>query len=619
MEEEAYANRLILEFKAGLLPLTDGTTLRTFLSKLLNCDPMRISKKFVGNNCIGKQVFRRKTVEMNKLTMEQLKRSRDELTELERKFLDRVSQTSRCKPGVMPKLGALTQADKDQLPWMQAPAKYKGGDRAGVSAGRSMLSDGPSASSSSSRVSASSSHPGGRDPNNPLDQNLTLSQIRQPSANGGGRTTSFEALMSLDFESMQSMENLTSINGGVKVKDYKKPSSQANWSAQQQQQAMMLQQHRQAQSSLQTAGTASGLGVPMGGPFVPAQAAAVLPGQGQGGAGNLGQLLRNLSSGEKLSDEQKSAVAAQAQLHAQFQKFAAAQGSGGNYMPADIFRTKSSTGLSALRAEHQGISSMHNSSVEDFLSLVASGDIPAQDPRMLSTPLQSYIAQRAAEAKAAAAAGGPGAPPPHQQAMLSQMQMQATNSQAQFQQFKHQQQLQQMQHHQQMQQMHAAFQHAQQQAQMHASVAVQQRAQMVAAQQQQQQQQIVGQQQMAAMAVAAQQKQQQEGEGPIPTPIPTPPPPPADPPTTAAETTRAGGGTKRKAKDDEPPEAEQQPKRVLTEADNNNEAPPPPQPPQPSPTVAPPPGETTHEQQQMPLATGEVGSVPPPAAATASS
>lgn len=39
-----------------------GTTLRTFLSKLLNCDPMRISKKFVGSNCIGKQVFRRRQV-----------------------------------------------------------------------------------------------------------------------------------------------------------------------------------------------------------------------------------------------------------------------------------------------------------------------------------------------------------------------------------------------------------------------------------------------------------------------------------------------------------------------------------------------------------------------------
>lgn len=54
-QEEEYANRLIQEFKSGLLPLTDGTTLRTFLSKLLNCDPMRISKKFVGSKCIGKQ------------------------------------------------------------------------------------------------------------------------------------------------------------------------------------------------------------------------------------------------------------------------------------------------------------------------------------------------------------------------------------------------------------------------------------------------------------------------------------------------------------------------------------------------------------------------------------
>ena len=80
-EEEAYANRLITEFKAGLLPLTDGTTLRTFLSKLLNCDPMRISKKFVGGNCIGKQVFRRRTADINRLTPEQIQLSRKELSE----------------------------------------------------------------------------------------------------------------------------------------------------------------------------------------------------------------------------------------------------------------------------------------------------------------------------------------------------------------------------------------------------------------------------------------------------------------------------------------------------------------------------------------------------------
>jgi hypothetical protein len=96
-EEEAYAARLIQEFKAGLLPLTDGTTLRTFLSKLLNCDPMRISKKFVGSNCIGKQVFRRRTADLNRLTSEEIQRSRSELSDLERRFLERVAQTNRVK------------------------------------------------------------------------------------------------------------------------------------------------------------------------------------------------------------------------------------------------------------------------------------------------------------------------------------------------------------------------------------------------------------------------------------------------------------------------------------------------------------------------------------------
>ncbi len=98
-EEEAYANRLIQEFKAGLLPLTDGTTLRTFLSKLLNCDPMRISKKYVGSNCIGKQVFRRCGADVNNLVSDEIERTRFELSELEKKFLDRVAQNKSSKGG----------------------------------------------------------------------------------------------------------------------------------------------------------------------------------------------------------------------------------------------------------------------------------------------------------------------------------------------------------------------------------------------------------------------------------------------------------------------------------------------------------------------------------------
>jgi len=53
-EEQIYAERLIRNFEAGLLPLENGATLRAYLSKKLNCDPMRISKKFAGAKCLGK-------------------------------------------------------------------------------------------------------------------------------------------------------------------------------------------------------------------------------------------------------------------------------------------------------------------------------------------------------------------------------------------------------------------------------------------------------------------------------------------------------------------------------------------------------------------------------------
>ena len=56
-EEEKYANELIHEFETGtLVDCLDGCTLRAYLSKKLNCAPMRISKKFAGKS-IGKVHF----------------------------------------------------------------------------------------------------------------------------------------------------------------------------------------------------------------------------------------------------------------------------------------------------------------------------------------------------------------------------------------------------------------------------------------------------------------------------------------------------------------------------------------------------------------------------------
>ena len=57
-EEEAYATRLIRDFKAGILPLRDGSSLRAYLAEKLNCEPMRITKKFARTDCIGKVTFR---------------------------------------------------------------------------------------------------------------------------------------------------------------------------------------------------------------------------------------------------------------------------------------------------------------------------------------------------------------------------------------------------------------------------------------------------------------------------------------------------------------------------------------------------------------------------------
>ena len=57
VEEEAYVARVIQDFNSGFLNAPAGTTLRSYLSEKLRCDPMRITKKFTGDACIGKRVF----------------------------------------------------------------------------------------------------------------------------------------------------------------------------------------------------------------------------------------------------------------------------------------------------------------------------------------------------------------------------------------------------------------------------------------------------------------------------------------------------------------------------------------------------------------------------------
>lgn len=115
-EEENYANKLISEFKAGTLPLAEGTTLRTFLSKLLQCDPMRISKKFVGNKCIGKQVFRKR--EGDAIPPEVAAANRAELAALETAYLNKIASSSSAKRNNANGNGHSTGGNFSNSPWI---------------------------------------------------------------------------------------------------------------------------------------------------------------------------------------------------------------------------------------------------------------------------------------------------------------------------------------------------------------------------------------------------------------------------------------------------------------------------------------------------------------------
>jgi hypothetical protein len=59
-EEEEFTSVLVETFRNGLLPIADGTTLRTYLSGQLHCAPMRITKKFPKDSSIGKQLYKKK-------------------------------------------------------------------------------------------------------------------------------------------------------------------------------------------------------------------------------------------------------------------------------------------------------------------------------------------------------------------------------------------------------------------------------------------------------------------------------------------------------------------------------------------------------------------------------
>mmetsp|Transcript_13535 Transcript_13535/g.19972 ORF Transcript_13535/g.19972 Transcript_13535/m.19972 type:complete len:743 (-) Transcript_13535:13-2241(-) len=88
VEEEEYTTRIIHHFSTGLLTLPEGTTLRSYLAEKLNCDPMRITKKFAGASCLGKRVYH--LCDRSQATITDIEMAKQELGGLEHRFRLRV-------------------------------------------------------------------------------------------------------------------------------------------------------------------------------------------------------------------------------------------------------------------------------------------------------------------------------------------------------------------------------------------------------------------------------------------------------------------------------------------------------------------------------------------------
>ncbi|RHY93045.1 hypothetical protein DYB37_001313 [Aphanomyces astaci] len=99
-EEEAFTNRMIHFFRLGLLDIADGTSLRWYLSKKLNCEAMRVTKKLKGNSSIGKQIFR--VLESSVETAKSIQKAAEELQVLEDEFFTSLSLKPVSVPRTSP-------------------------------------------------------------------------------------------------------------------------------------------------------------------------------------------------------------------------------------------------------------------------------------------------------------------------------------------------------------------------------------------------------------------------------------------------------------------------------------------------------------------------------------
>lgn len=235
---------------------------------------------------------------------------------------------------------------------------------------------------------------------------LSRDQLTQMAREGGvssaslsnmmDRQSSFDALMSLDLQSLQSIDNLANlIQSGGTLPGQVPQTGMKNWSAGDSSSNL-------AAAAAATSGSSGNL-------------ADLTNARRLASVGRMESLLRSLSSQnmKKSSSSSGTGGGSNANFNNLLQSMQSnlnnltGSGSSGNLLGsnnsalslANLLRADSHTGLTALRMQ-DGLN-QRNSSVDDFLSLVAAGDIPHQDPSLLKVPLMQQQGQTGAQAAAA--------------------------------------------------------------------------------------------------------------------------------------------------------------------------------------------------------------------------
>lgn len=149
-EESRYATQLTNYFKEGLLPIERGTMLRLYLSQKLNCEPMRITKKFTGGECIGKQVFR--PCSPTPESRVRLMQAQLELVALEAAFIKKLKENREEAPGSMDEndSGSNTENGPSRSSKPRQPAQKKRSSTRGANASSSEDDEGFTSDSSTS-------------------------------------------------------------------------------------------------------------------------------------------------------------------------------------------------------------------------------------------------------------------------------------------------------------------------------------------------------------------------------------------------------------------------------------------------------------------------------------